>query len=741
MTSSVQQFTKTAKPLPHALELAYKLGGLPLDFKRRGVTLTKNQQGNELDIIFGEQQSFSVRWDESLAGLALLAEEKDSRVILGLTQIQLRGSILVRADSRIRRMQEANVIGIPRIDDSIPDPWYMSADRAVQRIARSYPGCKIKHALLNVKVHTVDHQQNQAVAQRLAEALLSGEADAVYAEGALDQGLRTLLGARSIHDEIVALPVLLTAPRTFVEQQPEAAARLLAHTGAAARWADQHADDAYRLLGHVTGVAEKELSDVFSGRLHAQLDIEPSSDKWAELQGIQDWLADNQYLHQPLEPEEYVPQELLREAQLLLEGGAVGQPKPKELSPYALTDLPQHFFADRQPARVLKTEKEALEAASRFAESVKAGASERDRERRLPLAELRELSESGLLGVTVPQSYGGAGVTVAVLTEIIRIISKADSSLGQIPQNHYYFLKSVELVGTEEQKRLFFGEVLRGALLGNAIAERGVKKDFKHMSTRLARTAGNTGYRLSGTKFYSTGALYAQWIPVAALNEEDKRVIVYVPRHAQGVTVIDDWSGIGQRTTGSGSVILRDVDIPEHYVLPQYQIFDLPNTYLAFGQILHAAIDAGIAQAAIEDAAVFVREKTRPVYGSNAERASDEPDQIRRFGELGIKLYASEALLEKAAAAIDKAVLEPTSDHVGQAGLLVDSAKYSMTETVIEITNALFETAGTASMDQKYNYDRHWRNARIHTLHDPARLKLHHVGKWVLNGEYHEYKM
>ncbi|MGO4109679.1 SfnB family sulfur acquisition oxidoreductase [Paenibacillus sp. YAF4_2] len=737
MATTVHLLTRTATPLPHALGLAYQLGELIVDFKRRGIALT--MQPNEIRISFDEMQTYAVRWDEPLEGLSLLASEKENRVILGITRLFRRGSLLVRSDSHLRGIQDLNGVelGIPKLADNSLDPWHAAASKAVHDFlgsTNSYESYKIKVAPLIV--HSAAIPEEQAVAERLTEALLLGEADIVYAEGVLDQRLRSFVGARSIYSKRYAVPILLTAPMRFVEEQPEEAKRLLGHIVAAMEWAEQHAEETYRLIGHLTGVPEKEITTVFSDHLHAQLHMELTSDLTTELQEIQSWLLDNHFLEKSLELGTYLTKDLLTEA-----AGVISSLNPKELSPYAITDVPQEYFTDRRSVRVLKTEEEVLEAAAQFADSIKDGASERDRERRLPFPELLELSESGLLGATVPQAYGGAGISTAALTDIIRMISKADGSIGQIPQNHYYFLKAVELVGTEEQKRLFFGEVLRGALLGNAIAERGVKKDFKHMSTRLTRSKGEAGYRLSGSKYYSTGSLYANWIPVAALNEEDKRVIVYVPRHAQGVTVIDDWSGIGQRITGSGSVILRDVEVPEQYVLPNYHIFDLPNTYLAYGQIMHAAIDTGIAQAALEDAAAFVREKTRPAYGSGVEHASDEPDMIRRFGELGIRLYASEALLEKAAAAMDKAEVLPSQDHVGQAGLLVEAAKYSMTETVIEVTNALFEVAGTASMDIKYNYDRHWRNARIHTLHDPARLKLRHVGNWVLNGVYHEQKI
>jgi SfnB family sulfur acquisition oxidoreductase len=318
-----------------------------------------------------------------------------------------------------------------------------------------------------------------------------------------------------------------------------------------------------------------------------------------------------------------------------------------------------------------------------------------------------------------------------VLAEIFKIISAADGAIGQIPQNHHFFVKIVELNGNERQKAFFFDQVLQGAQFGNALAERGTPYG-KQMNTKLTK-AGEGRYVLNGRKYYSTGSLYASWITVFAEDEDGKRVAVYLPRFTQGLTVIDDWSGIGQRTTSSGTVVFRDVEVPQEYVIPHWKTFEAPQYFGAFAQIMHAAVDVGIAAAALRDAAAFVRERTRPLFQSGVSRAADEPYLIKRFGELGIRLQAAEALLEKAAAAVDAARANLNETTAGTSSLLVASAKSFATDVVIEMTNALFEVAGTSSMDSKYNLDRHWRNGRIHTLHDPARWKQHHVGNWYLN--------
>ncbi|GAB6930741.1 SfnB family sulfur acquisition oxidoreductase [Paenibacillus sp. JCM 10914] len=405
--------------------------------------------------------------------------------------------------------------------------------------------------------------------------------------------------------------------------------------------------------------------------------------------------------------------------------------------------MTQYLNPSSVTARRIRTDEEALQVAREYATIIGMEASQRDRERRLPFDEIRLLVESGLLGVFVPKAYGGPGVSVVTLTEIFRIISQADSSIGQIPQNHHMCIQMLEMLGTEEQKTFFFSQVLEGTQFGNAMSERGVKgvkqmKDVLRMQTRL-RKNDKGGYLLDGRKYYATGALFAAWIPVLAANEDEQTIVAFVPRHAAGVTVIDDWSGIGQRTTASGTVRFDQVEVAEEWVLAHGKRFDMSYYSGAFSQIMHAAVDVGIARAALEEAAEYVRN----LNGDESEPIEDTY-LVHRFGELGIRLNAAEALLEQCARSIDREnelirheleqKKEQITKMVQHTSLLVASLKVVATDTAIELTNAFFELAGTSSMDEKYNYDRHWRNARIHTLHDPVRWKEYHVGNWYLNG-------
>src|ERR1700727_2155642 len=101
------------------------------------------------------------------------------------------------------------------------------------------------------------------------------------------------------------------------------------------------------------------------------------------------------------------------------------------------------------PAHVIRSDGEAIEIARLLGAKFAEGAALRDREGLLPLAELDAFSQSGLWGINVPKAYGGAGVSYVALTEVIKIISAADPSLGQIPQNHLAIVECISSDGTE----------------------------------------------------------------------------------------------------------------------------------------------------------------------------------------------------------------------------------------------------------------------------------------------------
>ena len=129
-----------------------------------------------------------------------------------------------------------------------------------------------------------------------------------------------------------------------------------------------------------------------------------------------------------------------------------------------------------------------------------------------------------------------------------------------------------------------------------------------------------------------------------------------------------------------------------------------------------------------------MRNYTRPWPDSGQEHGYEDLYTIAAVGDVRIRLHAAEALLEHAGRVVDAAVLEPNENTVAAASIAVAEAKALTPEIAVLATNKLFELAGTQSTLGKYNLDRHWRNARTHTLHDPVRWKYHAVGNYYLNG-------
>lgn len=383
------------------------------------------------------------------------------------------------------------------------------------------------------------------------------------------------------------------------------------------------------------------------------------------------------------------------------------------------------------PAHVIRSDAEAIEVAQRVAAEIAPGASERDRNRVWPLAELDLFSQSGLWSINVPKAFGGPEVSYATLARVIEIISAADSSVGQIAQNHLGVVAAIRTVSDEAQQALLFGEILKGARFGNAFSEFNSKRAADFETTF---TDEGDHVLVTGRKFYASGALLAHYVPIVALDGEGRAWYAIAERDAPGLTVIDDWSAFGQRGTLSGTVILDKVRVPKTHLVPGYKGYERPTADGAIFQIIQVAVDVGIARDALDETIRFIRSKSRAWVDSGQERASDDPYVIHAVGDLKIRLRAAQALQEAAGRAIDRAVEDPTAETVAEAQIATAEAKVLSTEIALLAANRLFELAGTRSTLAEHNLDRLWRNARTHTLHDPVRWKYAIVGNHALNG-------
>ncbi|EXB47238.1 SfnB family sulfur acquisition oxidoreductase [Acinetobacter sp. 1000160] len=384
--------------------------------------------------------------------------------------------------------------------------------------------------------------------------------------------------------------------------------------------------------------------------------------------------------------------------------------------------------------QLISNDQQAINAAYQVADFALEERNIRDQNRILPTEQIIQFSQKGLGGIRVPQQYGGALVSNKTLAHVFRILTKADANVGQIPQNQFGLLNFINITGSDAQKQFIYTEVLAGKRIANGGPEKNAK-DTKAIQTTL--TLQNGQYLLNGEKFYSTGTSFADWLAIRALHPDGYTVLTIIDRHAAGVEVINDWNGFGQRTTASGTVKLHSVIADPALFFDERIIADTPNVRGAYSQLLQVAIDVGIAEAAFDDTLSSVR-KARPVIDAGVEKASEEHYTLQEVGKLNILLDAAILLLDEAAEYLDELDQLPkiSAEQAARASILVAEAKIYANDAALHISEKLLELGGSRASLSQHNLDQHWRNARVHTLHDPVRWKFHAIGDYYLNGTH-----
>ncbi|MGG6830932.1 UNVERIFIED_CONTAM: SfnB family sulfur acquisition oxidoreductase [Staphylococcus haemolyticus] len=385
-----------------------------------------------------------------------------------------------------------------------------------------------------------------------------------------------------------------------------------------------------------------------------------------------------------------------------------------------------------EKVHIIENDLDAINAAYQVADFALEGRNQRDQQRLLPFAEIDLFSQKGLGGMRIPKQYNGAFVANKTLAHVFRIINKADSSVGQIPQNQIALLNMIEIMGTEEQKRFIYNEILKGKRLANGGPERNTK-DTKTLATTL--TFENGRYFVDGEKFYSTGSSFAHWLAIKAIHPEGHVVLTIVDRNANGVEVIDNWNGFGQRTTSSGTVKLQHVEVDPLLIFDERLLGNQPSYRGAYSQLMQVAIDVGIAEAAFADTLTAVH-KARPIVDAQVEKASLEYYTLQEVGKSSVLLDAAILLLDEAAEYLDELdqLESVTDEQAAKASILVAEAKVYANDAALHISEKLLELGGSRSSLSQHNLDQHWRNARVHTLHDASRWKYYFIANYLLNG-------
>ena len=390
-----------------------------------------------------------------------------------------------------------------------------------------------------------------------------------------------------------------------------------------------------------------------------------------------------------------------------------------------------------KPTPPLTDPNEILDRAHELAREFETGAAERDRERRFPAEEMLQLRTSGLQALFVPREQGGSGARYSDAVRVVRILAEGDSNIAQMAFIHIhgvelYNVSMPPALQVEHNKRVVAGDLW----WTNAYSELGGKSIFDY---RVKIEPDGSDWVVNGTKFYSTGSLAGNEAYINGVNPKTGEILLaYVPMDAEGVTVIDDWEAMGQRTTASGTTQFDNVRISSDRISPTGLVKTLsgPDSLIlgVLPQAYFGAILLGIARNAASDAARYIAERSRPWIHAEAENASDDHLLQRQMGNIQAHVDAGQALQDVAYNLMDYAREHRSPEIRARAAIELHKSKIIVVEAALKAGEGLFQMCGAASTLDKLNLGRHWRNARTLSLHDPIHYKEQVVGDYVING-------
>ena len=353
------------------------------------------------------------------------------------------------------------------------------------------------------------------------------------------------------------------------------------------------------------------------------------------------------------------------------------------------------------------------------------GALERELQRTLPHEQIRWLAEAGFTKLQVPAAYGGQNISVEQLVELLIPLATADSNLVQILHAHFGFTP-LHVLNPQPISDWWLTQVGHGKIISNGMVGAGEATDGT----------------FTGTKVYTTGALFAdEMFVVTGRDDGGMPVFHLISTDTAGVDRIDDWDGIGQRLTASGTTHFTDVSLDDR----RKMTINTPTGLLtnAFVVLIHAAAQAGIAAAAVEDASEFVRNRSRTYGHALAEYPKDDPLVQEVVGRARVHAQAAADLVKITAQDFDAYLRRIATlslddaaywDVYGQAVTRVQASTISVSEHVLEATQLVYEVGGASILQRSHGFDRHWRNARVFASHNPAHYKLRGIGNYQLNG-------
>ncbi|PPQ16106.1 acyl-CoA dehydrogenase [Bradyrhizobium sp. AC87j1] len=386
----------------------------------------------------------------------------------------------------------------------------------------------------------------------------------------------------------------------------------------------------------------------------------------------------------------------------------------------------------------LKTQSPELEA---LLNQIAEGASARERDRVLPYDAIDLIRRARLGALRLPVDAGGAGSSIRDLFAFVIRLGEADANVAHILRNHFSVVERLVRTPRDDQSRDWQKAVAEGAIIGLATTELESPRVGNVTPGTTFTPDGDGNYLLNGTKYYSTGTLYSDYVLVRAADPSGTSGAAILPITRDGIELVDDWDGLGQRLTATGTTHFRNVRVKRQEI-----VFDAPDAGYGipysntFTQLFLTAIVAGIARATLRDATALVRSRKRTFYYAPNEIPTDDPLLQQTVGQIASGAFAAETVVLAAAEALDVATdafdagAANAAEAAHTAALLSAKAKIIADDFAIRGGSLLFDVGGASATKKVTNFDRHWRNARTLSSHNPTTYKARSIGEHEING-------
>jgi short-chain 2-methylacyl-CoA dehydrogenase len=239
-------------------------------------------------------------------------------------------------------------------------------------------------------------------------------------------------------------------------------------------------------------------------------------------------------------------------------------------------------------------------------------AEELDREHRFPYELVRELAELGLMGMTIPEEFGGTGTDTLSYAIAVEELTRVDSSVAiTVAAHHSLGTLPIFLFGSEEQKREWLPPLASGEKLAAfGLTEPDAGSDAG--ATRTRATLEDGAWVVNGSKMFITnaGTDITACVTITALTADDEISNIIVPNGTPGYEVAQPMQKLGWRASDTRELSFRDARVPEGNLLgPRGQGFRQFLEILDGGRISVAAMGVGLAQGAYDLAAQYARER------------------------------------------------------------------------------------------------------------------------------------